>query len=480
MDFFSQTPLCEELEGLSMEDSKSKLEQFTFSNFLKSHAVREFITKNCKIPRLPTMRYVYIYYLFKRIGDYIGDDTVCSLYTELTRVGTEDVLNIKEIYDVCDKLSPYVQCSICLAIEAITRGQSMNVLWDILRDGIISSSKFYHAVNSQNLSKKLFQPWPIVNNYYVASPLAFGLRCEETVKNILKEFVCKGKNVLCDMGFMQSPKDGIFGVSLDMGAHVTIDQDNILKFKPSAEIYEIKCRFKYKFSKTECDPIYMMYRDLYNNPGKKSLMKFIHCINKPTVEYLPTGKLPSKNDYLLTIDRDWDLNPKRKRNLTGLHKSLYDCLELNKYTSSKVFVFTDPADTDGKIDIKATFDVNLFINPEHSYFYQILLQYKVVLNYIQHHSDSGLGHLKNFIVSGFFRNRNYSDPVNCSIGESVSLDSSVEIPVLLIVTPVYIPHPVVEKSLQKAAHFWSVSAEEEFVYSPWVPSSLFADGDLTP
>ncbi|UTM04659.1 deoxyribonuclease [Equid gammaherpesvirus 2] len=509
MDFFSRVPLYDELSGLSQPETKCKLEEFTFSNFLKARRVREFLRAHA-VAKLPAMRYVYVYYLFSRIGDYIGDDTVLAIFGEFMGVsdagkgrgegdGESDVHgegeeegdgggeaepgagpDIPEVYRVCECLPVRTKCRISLAIEAITRGQYENNLWEIFRDGIISSSKFYHAVRQQNSSKKLFQPWPIVNNYYPLSPLAFGLRCEDAVKTLLAEFVCGRKEVMCDVGFLQSPKDGIFGVSLDMCANVSVGRDNLLEFRADAEIYEIKCRFKYNYSKIECDPLYQKYVSLYNSPSKTTLIRFLSGINRPAVEYVPPGKLPTKNDFLLTSDRDWDLSPKRKRNLTPAHKSLYDCLRANEHASSQVLILSDPSETEGKIDIKARFDVDVFINPEHSYFYQILLQYKVVKNYIQYHSSPGLGSLKTFIVSGFFRKRNHSDPLECSIGGRGTLDSACEIPVLLILTPVYIPHCVVTESLKKASQYWNQSAEEEFSHPPWVSSSLFADGDMTP
>ncbi|AMA67393.1 deoxyribonuclease [Vespertilionid gammaherpesvirus 1] len=480
MELFSETPICEELEGLSMEEAKNRLEKLTFSKFIKTKNVQNFIFTSCKNPRLPTMRYVYIYYLFNKIGDYIGDTKISDIFQELTNANTDTILNIREIYAICDNLTTYTQCSICLAIECITRGQHTNFLWDILRDGVISSSKFYNAVKQQSFSKKLFDPWPIENNYYVASPLAFGLRCENAIKTAISEFVCKKKNVLCDMGFMMSPKDGILGVSLDMCANASTIKDDIIEFKADTELYEIKCRFKYKFSKTECDQSYKRYKELYDKPCKQTLIKFIHSINKPAIEYVPPGKLPTKNDYLLTFDSDWNLNQKRKRNITSCHKNLLECMKANQYVTSRAIIFTDPSESDGKIDIKAKLDLDVFINPDHSYFYQVLLQYKVVTNYIQYHSPSQLGRLKNYIVSGFFRERSHADPILCTIGESGTLDSSVEIPVFIIITPVYIPNSVAVDSLQRAAKFWSSCAETEFKNPPWVSSSLFADGDLTP
>lgn len=160
---------------------------------------------------------------------------------------------------------------------------------------------------------------------------------------------------------------------------------------------------------------------------------------------------------------------------------IVECLRYNSTVESTVYVLTDPVDTQGKIYIKASFNIEIFINPCHSYFYQILLQYKVVTNYVQlSPTNKSLGSVKNFMVSAFFRKRNFTDPAECYIGDTEKLDTDVEIPVALIVTKVRIPHGVIVESIQKAANFWTKCSEEEFQYGPWVPSVLFAGGDITP
>ncbi|ALE14749.1 ORF37 [Felid gammaherpesvirus 1] len=478
--FFSTTPIFDELDGLSIDEIKEQLSQLTFSNFIKCKPIQDFLkSSSFKQPRLPNMRYVYLYYLFQKIGDYIGDSKVLNIFKNVTN--TDVILNVSEVYKICDKMDHHTQTGICLAIESITRGQHNNVLWHVLRDGIISSSKFYQAVTFQSVSKKLFCPWPIENDYYVASPLAFGLRCENAMKTVMAQLICpKKKTTSFEFGFMQSPKDCIFGVSIDMCTNVTTDENDILVFNADSEIYEIKCRYKYLFSKMECDSTYLKYKDLYSNPCKGTFINFINSVSRPGVEYVPPGKLPSKTDFLITSDTAWAGQVKRKRNITQLHKAISMGLKANRFIESDVFILTDPSETNGKIDIKARLSIPLYVNPDHSYFYQVLLQYKVVTNYIQYRSPGGLGTLKNYLISGFFRKRNYCDPIDCVIGESGTLDPTVEIPVLVIVTQVIIPKTIVQDSLIKAANFWCSSAQAEFKQVPWVSSALFADGDITP
>lgn len=477
VDFFSDIPLVTEISNLDINCQKDVLVYMTFSQFLKAPKVQEFMATANPVPRMPTMRYVYFYYLFRKIGDFIGDDRLCKVFSAAVPTNINE--SIEEIYKACDSLLPRTLASICLIIESITRGQYTNVLWDTLRDGTISSSKFLRAIKRLPNAGKLFNPWPIKNNYYVAGPLAFGLRCEDAVKTLICELLCRNKPHHKDCGFMQSPIDGIFGVSLDLCTNVTVKNDLIV-FHPDTEVYEIKCRFKYLFSKEDCDPTYVAYRSLYSCPDKFSFISFINSISRPAVEFVPESRLPTESDYLITSDDDWNVRPKRKRKITALHQHIQECLRVNARLQSVVYLLTDPSQTDGEIYIKDNFDTALVINPCHAYFYQILLQYKVVRNYIQlGDSEKDLGTQKHYIVSAFFRKRHFTDPKSCTIGGK-RLDNDVEIPVLLVVTPVCIPSTVLLNNIKKAGSFWTECATKEFSNPPWASSCLFASGDITP
>lgn len=480
MDFFSDKSLLDALGHLPVEEQKQKLSEFNFSNFLKTHQIRDFLMTYKKIPAMPTMRYVYLYYLFRRIGEFIGESEILDIY-EAEAHNFYKLPTVSQVYELCSKFDNTIINKICLVIEKITRGQHENYLWDILRDGIISSSKLLWAVKQQAGVKRLFNPWPIQNNHYVNSPLAFGLRCEDVVKEVVCDLIYKNGEACFGCGFLQSPLDGIFGVSLDLCFGSRKDADNLIVFEPSSTIFEIKCRFKYLFSKEECSLVYQQYKNLYNTPDKQNFIRFINSINRPAVEFLPEGRLPSETDYLLTFDHDWNLKSTKKRKLDCTHFIIQDALAANMHTTSTVFVLTDPAETGGKIDIKGKIKTQLFINPCHSYFYQILLQYKVVSNYISLSSTPNqLGSVKCFIVSAFFRRRHFSDPAECSVADNEPLSLHVEIPVLIILTPVYIPKSVLSDSILRAAKFWSDRSEEELIIAPWVPGALFANGELTP
>ncbi|AAO12378.1 alkaline exonuclease [Porcine lymphotropic herpesvirus 2] len=485
MDILDNKTFLDEVSNLEIGEQLKKISEYTFSNFLRSAPVQEAIASKTIVPEMPAMRFVYLYYLFRKIQSFIGDEQILRVYDTEFKKNNIEIPTLKDVVSMCNKMDITTKTDICLMIENMTRGQSENILWEILRDGVISSSKLLKVIKQQAADNKIFDPLPIQKNHYVASPIAFGVRNENTVKLLLTQLIAKESwSNTTNFGFMLSPIDGIFGVSLDMCLKASVDVHNKVVFSSLTEIYEIKCRYKYLFSKSEFDPIYTKYDALYNSPCKATLVDFISSIPKPAVEHVPRGRVPTQNDYLLSFDKIWNFNPRqKKRKMTNIHKLTEQCMKYNCYTESKVIILTDPALTSGNICIKDTFFVDLYINPRHAYYYQILLQYKIVTNYIQFSQNSGskLGKPETYIVTAFFRKRDSSDFKRTYIKtESNVLDPSLEIPVLLIITPVFIPHDPLIATLQKAIGFWQKSVQEEFPFSPWACSSLCALGDITP
>nr|WOZ69481.1 ORF37 alkaline deoxyribonuclease [Ovine gammaherpesvirus 2] len=485
MDFLHKATLLEQTITLDIEDQVKKLSTYTFSNFIRCPEVQQAISDGTIQRDMPHFRFVYIFYLFRKIHTFIGDSEVLDVYTQAMGSECASTAKLPDVVRACVAMKPPLKAKICEHIERLTRGQSDNVLWEVLRDGVISSSKLLKFVKQQTPDSKIFHPIPIQKDHYVASPVAFGVRNESTVKTLVSELVLE-ENVKCitDFGFMLSPNDGIFGVSLDMCANACLTSNNIVQFEATTHIYEIKCRYKYLFAKCDYDPIYNYYLALYNAPGRQPLIDFIQAIQKPAVEYVPRGRLPTQNDYLLSFDKCWDFGPpRRKRRLVSGHKVTEQCMKYNCYTESKVLVLTDPALTSGKIEVKNSFFVDIYINPRHAYYHQCMLQYKIVTNYVQLSRDHSCRHTHPsvFLVSAFFRKRNSADfPKTYIKTERGFLDCSVEIPVLLIITPVFIPHEPLVETLEQAIGFWQTAVEEEFCHTPWAPTSLSAVGDITP
>ncbi|AJE29680.1 ORF37 [macacine gammaherpesvirus 12] len=480
MDFFSDKPMVQEMALLDIDEQQRLISKMSLANFLRHDCVRAFFDEAKRGISMPAMRFVYNFYLFAKVGDFIGNTDVYDFYITKVFKGRRLTL-LADVYDACLNMHPHDRHHVCALIEQVTRGQNINPLWDALRDGIISSSKFHWAIKQQNSSKKIFNPWPIVNNHFVAGPLAFGLRCEEVVKKILATLLHPGEAHCEDYGFMQSPLNGVFGVSLDFGINVRSDPKDGLEFHPDCKIYEIKCRFKYTFSKMECDPIYAAYVKLYQKPSMQTLKGFLYSIAKPAIEFVGEDKLPSESDYLVAYDKEWEVCPRKKRRLTAVHHLVKKCMIHNSTAPSDVYILSDPQETGGQINIKAHLRANLFVNVRHSYYYQVLLQSLVVQEYISlSKGTKNLGTQKNFIATGFFRKRQFEDPSNCTIGEFTPLDPHVEIPTLLIVTPVYFPSVAKHQLVKQATEFWSASAREAFPELPWDLSSLCANAPPTP
>lgn len=447
------------MAGLDIEEQLQQLSMYTFSNFIKCDEIQQFLAET-REPHMPALRYTYIYFLFRKIGAFIGEDSVLSCFFN------DDVINpsVTSVFNKCKTMTTPKKLNLCYKLEMLTRGQINNAVWEVLRDGIISSSKFSKAVKGYGVSHNLFQPIPIKNDHYVASPLAFGLRCEETVKLLMTGLIYPEKNSCDQCGFLLSPNDGLFGVSLDLTMNV---KSGDLKFLPETEIYEIKSRYKYLFGKNEFDALLPKYRQLYQDPCTKNFISFVYGITKPAVEFVPDGRLPSEADYLLTSDISWNLmNPKRKRKMTSAHYMINECMSSNADLNSTVFLFSDPSETGGLIQIKKSFDVNVHINPRHQYFSQLLLQSKVVSDYLT--LDGIKSKVASYIVTAFFRKRDSTDPLICYIGEDRELDPEVEIPVAILLTPVRFSKRLTHYSLSKAVQHWKLCARETFRHSPWV------------
>lgn len=456
-------------------DPVCNLKDFTFSAFLKQEEIVHFMYTLDSIPSMPTMRYLYLFLLCEKVQAITGNDSFCQFVHDVGKFGDREP-SLKDLYYTLHNLDLQQKTTLCLFLEHMTRGQSENALWCILRNGVISSSRLAVTIKKGSCPV-LFDSAGIEQAPYAAGPVAFGLRCEETVKDVLSVLITTGQNKpRKHFGFMMSPNDGIYGVSLDFCTNTIEDQDENVHFTTNSCIYEIKSRFKYLFSKNEYDPIYSTYMSLYNSPSKKTFISFINSINRPAVEFVPDGRLPSENDYLLTRDKAWNLKLSRKRKITPIHQDMEACIKNNHWAESVLYILTDPSKSDGCIGIKDRLVLDIFINPRHPYFYQVLLQYKIVNDYIHWGKFAKPGNYppRTNIVSAFFRRRSATDPLDCKIGSEVPLDNACEIPVAVLVTPVSIPQPFLYSILVRCTDIWKEATADFFENPPWVSSSLFA------
>lgn len=457
-----------------LEEHRAFINTLTFTNFLKSPAVEKYVKEHGRV-RMPSIRYAYLYYLMTKLGPYYGNSKYTAYFESVCKYGHS---SFPEVYTSCQNIDPHIMTKLCLILETMTREQSDNDLWSMLRHGIISSTKLYQTVKPGR-HYKIFEPRPLNTDFYSGGALAFGLRSETVVKELMDSFVLRGTGRK-NLGFLMSPLDGIFGVSLDMCSHVAIGNDG-LEFQGNATIYEIKSRYKYLFSKREYDCTYKAYMDLYESPNKRNFIHFITSIPRATIEYVEQGRAPTENDYLLTDDPAWDICQKKRRRLLRDTEVCRD-LTFNRQVDSRVLILSDPSVEDGNIYIKSELILPIYVNPRHSYFFQLMLQYKVVKNLIQitatqHFLTSRYPGTS--VVTAFFRKRESSDPTPCYIDKKpITL---TEIPVILLITPVYFPPDTVLNRLKTAVRSWASEAADVIPNTaPWAPVALVASGDITP
>ncbi|AZB49209.1 BGLF5 [Phascolarctid gammaherpesvirus 1] len=450
------------------------ISNLTFTNFLKTEAVEHYVMQYGRV-EMPFIRYAYLYYLMKKLGPFQGNTEYTTFFETICKRGNR---SFTEVYTSCRLIGPYAMTKLCLILESMTREQSYDYLWAMLRHGTISSTKL-HQTLKPGKHFKIFEPRPLNTDFYTGGALAFGLRSEPIVKQLINSFVLKGTGGQ-QVGFLMSPLDGIFGVSLDMCSHVNSGEDGLV-FQGNSVIYEIKSRYKYLFRKMEYDCTYKAYRELYDNPTKRNFIHFITSIPKAAVEFVEQGRVPTENDYLLTHDPDWDVCHKKRRRLlkdSVVSRDLY----YNQHITSRVIILSDPSLEDGSIYIKSELQMPLYVNPRHSYFFQLMLQYKVVKNLIQTTSTRQFlnsTYPGTNIVTAFFRKRESSDPTTCYINNTAITPS--EIPVILLITPVAFPHDSVLTRLKTAVKSWSSEAEDIVpATAPWAPDALVARGDMTP
>ncbi len=151
-----------------------EMTSYTFARFLRSPETEAFVRNLDRPPQMPAMRYVYLYCLCKQIQEFSGETGFCDFVSSLVQENdSQDGPSLKSIYWGLQEATDEQRTVLCSYVESMTRGQSENLMWDILRNGIISSSKLLSTI--KNGPTKVFEPAPISTNHYFGGPVAFGL-----------------------------------------------------------------------------------------------------------------------------------------------------------------------------------------------------------------------------------------------------------------------------------------------------------------
>nr|WEG68956.1 deoxyribonuclease [Mastomys natalensis cytomegalovirus 1]WEG71184.1 deoxyribonuclease [Mastomys natalensis cytomegalovirus 1] len=383
----------------------------------------------------------------------------------------------------------HVYMRILKAVEKDSRGQSSNPVWHALRLDTISATRFFDVFSTSRLTAGNRRETLVGRG---CEAIRFGVQCEPLIRIVLEEFVIKGREMAgSDIGLLLDPSSGILGASLDFCVGVTRDDDELLSIAPNAAIFEIKCRFKYLRSRDD-DAV----KDFLTCPNIHTFSSFILSHPIPAIEFRQDGDTPSGREALISHDKVFKQNLKRRRSgkAPDFIRSWLDTLiNLNSAISSTIIVFDvcvdedssrtvygAVSDSDGKkyLDIveKARFTAPVFINPRHPYYCQTLLQQYVLSQYyINAHCDPermSPDELPSVhLVSAILRKRDESEQ-----GYSLKINGRVsdceEIPLCVVVTPIQVDPLFTRDAVNCVLNTWERDIQKKTGLSLWVQSAV--------
>lgn len=415
---------------------------------------------------LDKLRLSYIMYLFQRCKDLdvsVDTENIWSLAEKNLPDVKDKKITLETTKMWYEAFRRTNSLEFFKAIERITRGQSENILWHVVRDRIITGSQIDYFIKTGNLKSsimRLVQPiQPFMN---------FGQTHEPLVKKLLTLYVTKNPDPFeKGMGVLIDPASGVFAASLDMCDGVTVTGD-VWKIEKEAKIYEIKCRASYTLEST-----ISQIADLIRCPDEEHFIRLVQAFTFPLVEYREHNRFFSVSEYLVTHDKRYDTKKKR-RTLNENSKDLLELIKQNTYNKSTVMIFDAQLENEVyNCKMVAQFTAPIFFNPRHPYLYQGLLQYYVVSQY--YISDCSCPERivptdlpKLYFASAIFRKRPEKLPV-CA-GDKQFIDC--ELPLILIVTPVTLAEKPVTSVIRAAFDKFQTHIHRETNRQVWEPGFL--------
>lgn len=460
---------------------KNSFELFLMENFIGYQDVR-------KIP-FCSIKLVYIQYILNKYnstsGYVVGEgflkmfhdmycgDVVCDC--DLADVRDEDVT--ARCIGMAERLrrTGRTEKLLMKCLEKETRGQVNNVFWHILRKFTLTATKFFTICTSRIVPGESLAP-------YSGDASMFGNRHEGLVKCLVETWVeYKREPIKGGLGLLIDPTSGLLGASIDLCYGVD-EFENLLTVGEGARIYEIKCRYKYLRTRDDS-----FVQALLQDPSEQSFARFILSHPVPGIEYKEKNSIPFSKEFLVTRDVAYRLR-KRKRACTLpaiIKKEITDIISLNENERSLVVLFdcVEKKCSDGgtaasvlELFERKRFNINAFINPRHTYFYQVLIQQYILSQYyIRDHvnpeeiRESDLPVSR--IVSAILRKRSVDEEgLILHVGTETFL--SEDIPLAIIVTPVVFDPKFVTNSITSSIEIWQKDLARRTGLSLWVRSAV--------
>ncbi|AKB93292.1 B98a [Murid betaherpesvirus 8] len=448
------------------------------------------------------MRIAYLRYIFNKInrsdvGSGLAFNFLSAVDAELSGIGAPSLDPVAPGEEECAQfnvayalftMSPRRYMRILRSIEKDSRGQSSNPVWHAMRIDIISATRFFDVFSTASLTTAGRSSNA---GYLNCEAVRFGARCEPVVRMLLEEFVTGPlDDAVRDMGLLLDPSSGILGASLDFCTGLTRDDDDLLVVRSGAAIFEIKCRFKYLRDRSDETVAAFLAK-----PNAETFAAFILSHPIPAVEYKEIDEMPSGREALMSHDKMFKINHKRRRSCKPpdfIRGWLKELIGSNSKVASTVFTFdtcvseevTVPGDgerseaTTRYLDVisKATFSFPVFINPRHPYYCQILLQQYVLSQYyINAHDDPERISPDDlpiaYLVSAILRKRDEPESeLTLRINGRVS--ECDEVPLCVIVTPVRLDPLFTKDAVNCVLNTWKRDTDRKTGLQLWVRTAV--------
>lgn len=489
----------------------------------------------CARPRsFRVLRLLYTHYIFEKVNSVCPDQEITGDFMDRMRahVYRSDVrpygdpdCDYSVVVEALGRLPYSEQLLLFKSLEKLSRGQSGNPLWHMLRADTVSATKFYQAL----VTGALVTSVP-ADDRRAACGVRFGIDHEGVVKALVECYVAKDREpIRGGLGLLIDPESGLLGASIDVCFGVgDRSEDELLHIGSGAVIMEIKCRYKYL--RDGDDPSVMRVR---RDANADAVIRFVLGHPVPGVEYRAENEIPTGNDFLLSRDERFRGDKKRRQGRSPdiLRSYIHNLVRINQDCVSEVIVFdtraawadavsegmvkggdrsgdrdvecgverhedatckgdqgsceNDPDDDDLTPDLleeihvyeKARFSLPVFVNPRHQYYFQTLLQHYVLSQYyINDHSNPeriGTSDLPTaHIVSAVLRRRD-RDEVGKKLVVGDRRFGCENVPLFIIVTPVVFDPDFARDAINTVTNNWQRHARRNTGLDQlWVPNAV--------
>ncbi|UOO01062.1 deoxyribonuclease [Psittacid alphaherpesvirus 5] len=387
-------------------------------------------------------------------GYFVGSLQVLFSTTPIHAAEVRKLLSISQIE------------KILLTFEAETRSQCSSDLWKILRRCLLTASKIRFIVGSESMSFSQKDFFETNESNVHSNPIVFGTTNESCARLLTVAYYIgwdylssipksddyfdfhdcvTNEDELFTCGLLMDIQTGHIGASIDMLVCPRERETGRLMITGSdIALFEIKCRYKYKFSLATPNPLKSGYETLLKEPNEINLMKFLYSVKTPGIEYFDPNGVPSATEALVTCDPLWTHGVHKKRKCSLEIEKRH--LTLNKNIRSTAFLFALPDLGAKEISLvewspgKKSISIPVFVNPRHQNFRQVFIQTYVISGY---RTNSIRPHLVTFFgrdryggeIGERFR---ITDCIPGFTDDPPELRLTHAIPILLLITPINI------------------------------------------